>query len=207
MVQHAWGCFNLEQIKIHSNFFKECVTNNYLLAVGVYILIYSFMIAVGIPSIAPFTLLAGFLFGVVVGLLVAMTAAVLGSLLSFFVMRYLLKRFVRNRYANLLERFNTQMHHYGVSYLLMLHYSSVIPFFVINTLAALADLPLTTFIWTTIVGSAPLMLIYAVTGEQLSTIRSVGDIFSPTIILLLLLLIVLSVLPVLIKKVLHIRNP
>jgi uncharacterized membrane protein YdjX (TVP38/TMEM64 family) len=207
MMHHAWGCFDLEHIKMHSNSFKAYVTNNFLLSMGIYFVIYASMISLGIPGIAPLTMLSGFLFGIIMGFLVAIVAALVGSLIYFFVMRYILKRFVRNRYATLLERFNAQMEHYGVSYILMLHYSSVVPFFVINTLAALADLPLATFIWSTVAGSAPIILIYTFAGQQLSLLRSIRDIFSPTIILMLLLLVTLSVVPIFIKKVCQLKEP
>jgi uncharacterized membrane protein YdjX (TVP38/TMEM64 family) len=68
-------------------------------------------------------------------------------------------------------------------------------------LAALADVPLFTFMWTTAVGSLPFLLIYAFAGRQLGTITSMSELFKPHIILLLLLLALLALLPMVIRKI------
>ena len=77
---------------------------------------------------------------------------------------------------------------------------TVIPFFVINTLAGLADVPLFTFIWTTVLGSLPLLFIYSLAGRQLGEIEAVRDILKPHMVALLIILALLALLPMVIKR-------
>ena len=193
------SCISLQWVKVHSASLKTLVKANYLQSVALYCLFYATIISFGIPGVAPLTILGGYLFGII-GIIYALAGATLGCLCGFFIMRYLLGRTIRRRYAKQLEQFQRLIQRYGASYLLMIHYSSVIPFFFINTFAALADVPIFMFIWTTILGSMPLLSIYALAGRELGKIRTIGGIFSPAVIALLVLLALLAVLPVLIKR-------
>ncbi len=196
---NIFSCITLDWVKVHSSSLKASVIANYPRSVLIYCLTYATIISFGIPGVAPLTILGGYLFGAI-GIIYALAGATMGCLFGFFIMRYLLGRTIRRRYAKQLEQFQRLIKRYGASYLLMIHYSSVIPFFFINTLAALADVPVFTFIWTTIAGSIPLFTIYALAGRELGQLKSISDIFSPTIIALLVLLAILAVLPVLFKR-------
>lgn len=190
---------SLEQIQTHSIAFKAFVGEHYIAAVLLYIAIYACTIAVGIPGVAPLSLLGGYLFGVLLGTVYGAFGATVGSLLAFVIVRYLLKNWVMRRYGRQIVGFNEQMRKYGANYLLMVHYASVIPFFFINTLAAISDVGWWTFIWTTVAGFIPLAVIYSFAGRELGTIESVGDILSAPIIAVFVLLIVLAFLPIVIK--------
>ncbi len=189
----------LEQIKTHSITFKYFVDQHYLPAVLVYMGAYALTVAFGVPSVAPFSLLGGFLFGVFWGTAYGACAATAGSLLAFFVIRYVLRSWVQRRYRIQLERFNEHMRSYGANYLLIVHYASIIPFFFINSLAAVADVDWWTFTWTTVAGFIPLASVYAFAGRELATIKSMSDIMSPPIIAILVILVCLALLPVIIK--------
>ena len=189
----------LDQIKVHSIAFKGFVDTHYVASVFIYAGIYALTIAVGIPGVAPLSLLGGFLFGVLLGTIYGALGATIGSLVAFCIVRYVLRNWVQQRYGHQFSRFNAQMRKYGANYLLMVHYASVIPFFFINSLAALSDVHFWTFIWTTVVGFIPLALIYSYAGRELSTVESIKDILSPSLMAIFGLLILLAFLPILIK--------
>jgi uncharacterized membrane protein YdjX (TVP38/TMEM64 family) len=190
---------SFEQIQAHSLAFKHFVGTHYIVAVLVYIGIYALTIAVGIPGVAPLSLLGGYLFGVWLGTVYGAFGATIGSVIAFFVVRYLFKAWVMRRFGARFEGFNKQMRQYGANYLLMVHYASIIPFFFINTLAAISDVGWWTFIWTTVAGFIPLAVIYSFAGRELGTIESMQDIVSPPIIAVFILLILLAFLPIIIK--------
>jgi len=192
--------FTLEQAKSQSLSFKEYADVHYGLSVAFYLLAYISIIAFGIPGVAPLSLLGGFLFGIIPGIIFSLIGITGGSLFSYFIMRNFLRKVIRRRYEQQLKKFDIQMERYGSSYLLMIHFSTVVPTFVINALAALANISVTTFIWTTLVGSFPLSTIYVIAGQQLSKIKTIGEIFSPTIILLFVILILLAVVPFIVRK-------
>jgi uncharacterized membrane protein YdjX (TVP38/TMEM64 family) len=190
---------SLEQIQTHSIAFKAFVGEHYIVAVLLYMAIYAATIAIGIPGVAPLSLLGGYLFGVLLGTVYGAFGATVGSVVAFVIVRYLLKNWVKRRYGRQIVGFNEQMHKYGANYLLMVHYASIIPFFFINTLAAISDVGWWTFIWTTVVGFIPLAVIYSFAGRELGTIDSARDILSAPIIAVFVLLIVIAFLPIVIK--------
>jgi len=193
--------FTLERLKNDRIWLMDIVNQNYASSVGLYILFFALIVAIGIPAVGPLTLLGGFLFGVWFGLLYAFIGAITGVTTLFLMVRYIISSTIRRRYAKQLSQFSARIHSYGYSYLLTMHLMSVVPYFVIATVAGLTDVSLFTFVWTAAVGSLPLLAIYAFAGQQLGSIGSMKDILSPQIILALVLLGLLALLPIFIRRI------
>ena len=191
---------SLDYLKARSHSIKAGLETDYIGYVVYYVLTYTFLIAVTLPVSGPLTLLGGYLFGLLPGFMYALWAACLGSTISFLTIRYFLGSLLRDRYKVKLERFNEKINAYGYSYLLTLQLLSVLPYVLINILAALTNVPLIAFIWTTILGSIPLLFIYALAGRQLGHISSVSDILSAEMLLMLVLLAMLALLPMVFKR-------
>lgn len=192
--------FVLERLQADSAYLKQLVEHNYFFAIIVFILVYVVIIATALPVVAPLTMLGGFLFGVFPGVAAASIGATLGATSSFLIVRYLMRNTIRQRYQSQLDGFKNKIKEYGYSYLLTLQLVGVIPYFVTNTLAALADVPLFPFMWTTAVGSFPFLLVYAFAGRQLNTMESMRDIVKPSMLLLFAALALLALLPMFIRK-------
>lgn len=190
----------LSYVQEKSSALCHLVKENYWVAVIIYMIIYILIIACALPAVAPLSMLGGYLFGLVRGFLFALTSATLGSTIYFLLMRYVFSNLAKNKFGDRLTQFNERMKKYGATYLLTLQLLTIIPFFVINTFAALADVSLPTFIWTTIVGTIPLQGIYVFAGQELSTINSVKDILKPPILMLFFLLALLAFLPMIIRR-------
>jgi len=193
--------FTFSKLKENHLFLKQFVQNHYLLSVIIYIGLYSLFIACALPFVMPFALIGGFLYGAVFGLMYASISCLIGSLISFLVLRYLIVHWVRNWHSPRIDSFNQQIQKYGYSYLLMLHFLTVVPMFVINMVAAMAKVPLFTVIWVTLIGTFPLNLLCVIAGKQLSRIHSVKEIFSPQIMILLALLAGVAIAPIIIRKI------
>lgn len=190
----------LSAMKENRAYLEAVVQTNYLRAVAIFIVIYIAVIAVAMPGVPPLTMIGGFLFGLIPGGIYASIAATIGTTISFLLIRYVLSGVIRGKYAQKLERFNEKIASHGVvGYLLTMQLMGVIPYFVINTLAALTDVPFRSFLWTTYVGSLPIIFIYAFAGRQLYLVESVSDIFSPSIIALLVFLVLLTLMPLFLK--------
>ena len=192
--------FSLSALKSKDHFLHRMLNYNYYGTVIAYILLFIVMIGLSIPGSAALTLLGGYLFGVFYSIIYSFTGSLLGSLTAFLIFRYGIANTMYERYAARIEIFKTQMNRYGVSYLLMLHFLVVVPYLVINALAALSGISVWTFIWTTTVGGLPIICVYSFAGKQLSYINEISDIFSPTVILAFLMLIGLALIPIIIKK-------
>jgi len=193
--------FTLQKIQQNHRCLKLFVQKNYLLSVFIYIGTYSLLLACALPIVMPLALIGGFLYGVLWGVLYAGTSCLLGSLISFLILRYVVAHWIRDWHDERIARFNEKLQKHGPSYLLMLHFLSVIPLFVINFLAAMARVPLMTVMWVTLVGTLPLNALSVIAGTQLSSIHSFKDIFSPTIMLLLALLAVVAIAPLFMKHI------
>lgn len=192
--------FSLSALKSDDHFLRRMLRHNYYGTVITYIAIFVIMIGLSIPGSAGLTLLGGYLFGVFYSVLYSLAGSVIGSLTAFLIFRYGIARAMYERYATRIEIFKKQMKQYGVSYLLLLHFFVVVPYLVINALAALSGVSIWTFIWTTALGGLPIVCVYSFAGRQLSYINSISDIFSPAVILAFFMLIGLSVMPIMIKK-------
>lgn len=193
--------FTIEQLKKNNECLAVYVKDHYFFSVLAYIAVFSIMVACGLPLIFPLSLIGGFLYGLIPGLLFATLSCLIGSLFSFIVLRYVVSDWVRSWHNERIDRFNQQINKYGYNYLLMLHFLSVVPIFVINLLAAIAKVPLRTVAWVTVLGTLPLNFLCVMAGKELSTITSFKDIFSPTILLLLAILVVIALVPMVIRKI------
>lgn len=192
---------NLDTIKLHRDYLQYLVLNSYGIAVGLFIATYMAIVILSLPLSAMFTVVGGYLFGTASTVLFTNIAGTIGALLSFLMFRYLFGQRIQERFQQRLLTFNQAMEENGSYYLLFVHFIAVVPFFLINILAAFTNVSLWTFIWTTSIGILPGSIIYAFAGQQLTTIASVRDVFSTNVLCALGLLAMLALAPVAIKKI------
>ncbi len=193
--------FTLEKFKEHREWFIQMVQGRYVLSSFLYILFYTIGMAFSFPSASLFTLAGGFLFGFIPGAIYSCIGATLGAAIAFSLVRNFVGNRFQKKYAKQLETFNKSLEEDGISFLLFVRLIAVIPFFLINICAGFSNVSLWTFVWTTAVGIIPGSLVYSFAGQQLHTIDSVRDIFSPKVIAAFLLLASLALLPLIIKKI------
>lgn len=180
------------------------VTQYPISSVCLYIFLSAVTIGVGLPVIVLISLLGGFLFGTVLGTLYATIGATLGVFVLFCVFQYLIAYTEFNLsdswYGKQLSQFSNQLRYHGDSYLLTMHWMTFIPFSLIAAVAAAVEVPPAVVVWTTIVGSVPMIFIYALAGRELGTIDSPTDIFSWKVMVSFGLLALLALIPILIQR-------
>lgn len=191
----------LENLQAQGADLRDLTSANYALAVGIYVALYIAVVALSVPGATIMTLAGGFLFGTLLGALYVNIGATVGAIVVFLFARYLFGKSLQGRYKDRLKKFNREFKENGVSYLFMLRFIPIFPFFLINIFAGLTEVSLFTFAWTTMLGIIPGSLVYTFAGRQLSTISSVGDIFSPNMLLAFVLLGVFALVPVVYKRV------
>jgi uncharacterized membrane protein YdjX (TVP38/TMEM64 family) len=131
---------------------------------------------------------AGALFGLWPGLLLVLIATSIGSTIAFFDSRYLLRDWVKRRFARRIEAIDRGIAAHGGVYLLALRFNPVIPYWLVNLAMGLTAMRLRTYVALTVAGLVPATFIYVSAGTQLATIDSPGDIVSPGLLATLLLL-------------------
>lgn len=190
-----------ENLRRNSLILHAAVNAHYLLSVFLYIIIYAVSVAFSVPGAAILTIAAGFLFSTIPGTVYVNIGATSGALAAFLSARYLTGNWLQNRYGQQLKQFNKELSENGHLYLLTLRFIPVVPFFIINILAGLTNIPIKTFLWTTSLGIIPGSLVFAFAGTQLNTIKAAGDIFSGKLMTAFFLLALFSLLPVIINKI------
>lgn len=200
-IVHFWlrDYFTLESIRTYSALFKTYVEQYFFSSLFVYVILVSIGVALAVPIIMPATILAGYLYGAVVGGMVSVIAGVLGSCAVFLLVRYL-STGLHQQFGKQLKKFDEQMEKQGVLYLLMLQFSTVVPFFVINTVAGLSRISFFSFVVTTAIGISPLLFINAYAGRKLGELSSFKDVMQPQVIVLFVIFILIVLGVILIKR-------
>jgi uncharacterized membrane protein YdjX (TVP38/TMEM64 family) len=191
----------LDMVKQQRSALQQAVQSHYLLSLALFFLVYLVTTTLALPIAALLTLLGGFLFGTIVGTCIVITAATVGSIFLFLGIRYLFQKPITSRYQEQSLWLDQHIKKYGSNYLLAVRLAAIIPFFIVNIIAGLTSLPLTTYAWTTFVGIIPGTFVYAFAGRHLGNIQSIADIFTTPIMLSFLLLGLLALLPAILKMI------
>jgi uncharacterized membrane protein YdjX (TVP38/TMEM64 family) len=186
----------------------ESVSEHYLLAIVLYILLYIAVVAFSIPGATVLTLLGGFFFGGVSGLagvglgtVYVNIGASAGAFLVFLAARYFLGDMVHEKYGDRLEKFNKELEENGKNYLLTMRFIPIFPFWMINLLAGVAKVKPITFLWTTSLGIIPGSAVYSYVGYAFGSVGGEAQTVIRNVVVALVALAVVSLVPVVLKKV------
>lgn len=190
---------SLENLIKYRDLLTIFIANNMVVAGSIYVIVYIITISLSLPGASILTISGGFLFGFV-GLPLVLIGATVGAMCNFIAGRYIFGDAIQTKYAEKLAKFNQEVDENGASYLLSLRLTPIFPFFVINLIASVSKIKLSTFVWTTFVGIIPGSGIYWYAGTTLTTIDSTKNILSPNVLIAFTFLAAISVIPIFIKK-------
>jgi pyruvate/2-oxoglutarate dehydrogenase complex dihydrolipoamide dehydrogenase (E3) component/uncharacterized membrane protein YdjX (TVP38/TMEM64 family) len=156
--------------------------------VAVFFAIYVGVAALALPGAALLTLAAGAIFGLAWGGVIVSFASSIGATLSFLLCRFVMRDWVRQRYASRLQAVDRGIEREGAFYLFTLRLIPAAPFFVVNVLMGLTGLRTWTFYWVSQLGMLAGTIVYVNAGTQLAAIDSPRGILSPALIGAFLLL-------------------
>jgi uncharacterized membrane protein YdjX (TVP38/TMEM64 family) len=140
------------------------------------------------PAAPVLGITAGALFGLWPGLLLVLVASTIGSTIAFLDSRYLLRDWVKRRFARRIAPIDRGMERHGALYLLMLRFNPIVPYWLVNLAMGVTAIGLKTYVALTPAGLMPATFLYVNAGTQLATIDSARDVLSPGVLLALLLL-------------------
>jgi uncharacterized membrane protein YdjX (TVP38/TMEM64 family) len=194
------SCLTLENVQRHAVWLQEQVTHYYWRTVALYGLCYLAVVLASLPVVFVMNMVGGYLFGVVAGVLYAIVAATLAAVIYFLLVRYVIGSYLQERYAQKLALFNQKFEVQGGLFLLTCRLIPVIPFFMVNLLAGLLTISMSTFIWTTAVGIFPSTSVFVYLGIGLNKINSFADLLSLDMLLLFALIVLVFVLPLIMLR-------
>jgi uncharacterized membrane protein YdjX (TVP38/TMEM64 family) len=160
--------------------------------------LYVIVVALSLPGATIMSLAIGALFGLWQGTLLVSFASSIGATLAFLTSRYLLRGYVQHHFGDKLKRINEGMAKDGALYLFMLRLVPIFPFFLINLLMGLTQIPTRTFYWVSQLGMLAGTMVYVNAGTQLAHIDSLSGILSLRVLLSFALL---GVFPLIAKRI------
>lgn len=189
----------LEMIQSRSGALRDQVQAHPWWAASVFFAAYVGLTVMSFPGTVVLTLLAGALFGLIGGTLLVSFASNIGALIAMLISRFLLRDWVQRRFAKQVSSINRGLDRDGSFYLFTLRLIPLVPFVLLNPALGLTRVGFWTFWWTTQLGMLPGNIIYVNAGRQLSRVREISDILSPSMIGTLVLL---AVFPLIANKML-----
>lgn len=186
----------------HNEWLLRQVAENAVASFLIYSAAYILVIAFSIPGGTIMTLVGGYLFGTLIGGTATVLGATIGACLVFLAAKTALGGLFREKAGSALLRMEEGFQANALSYLLVLRLVPIFPFWLVNIVPALLEVPLRTYFIGTLVGIIPGTFVYASVGAGLGTLLAQGQtpdlgiIFNLEILLPLIGLSLLSLLPV-----------
>lgn len=143
---------------------------------------YVIVTALSLPLAVWMTLAAGALLGFWHGLILVSFASSLGATLAFLAARFLLRDWVRAKLGNRAKTIEEGVARDGAFYLFTLRLIPVVPFFAVNLLMGLTQIPARVFYAVSQAGMLAGTAVFINAGTQLAEIDSVGGIVSPKLL-------------------------
>ncbi len=197
---------SLDTLHVHRASLVAWVDSHELLAMAAYVLLYVGVVAFSLPGGVYLTLAGGFLFGAVVGATLAVISATAGATIVFLFAKNLFGDRIVDRLAAQHPELVRGVRENAWSYLLVLRFIPLFPFFLVNLVAPLAGVGLSTYAFTTLVGILPGTAIYALAGAGLGSVLdrggaiSINSVLTPEVLASLVGLAVLSLVAIPIGK-------
>jgi len=172
------------------DFYRDIYAQSPVATVAVFLAIFVVGTGCSLPVTAAMAVLSGVVFGTFTGFLVSSIATTLGGTLALYSSRFLFHDLIERRFPGHITLVNKGISKEGAFYLFGLRMIPVIPFGVLNLLMGLTSMRVPVFMFATLCGMVPVLLILSYTGSQLGNIESftVSAVFTPGLLLALALL-------------------
>lgn len=203
LVGYATGLHNYlsaQAISDNKGMIDAFVRDNFMLAVGAYLLTYIVAVSVSFPGASLLTIAGGAIFGWFIGGTLTIIGATIGASIIFLIAKtsigdYLSKK-AGPRMAKLSEGFRED----AFNYLLIIRLAPVVPFWISNIAPAFFGMDLWRYALATFIGIIPGTYAYSFIGDQVGAAVGGSDIVSK-VTLGLGALALASVIPLIVKWV------
>jgi uncharacterized membrane protein YdjX (TVP38/TMEM64 family) len=151
---------------------QRAVAERPVLAVAAFVTGYLAVCTLNLPGATALTMTAGAVFGVPAGLLIVSVSSTVGAVLALAVARTLLQSRIRARYPDLVSWIEGRGGEDSAWLLLAMRLFPGMPFFLVNLLFAMTDLPIRRFAWVSQLGMLPAATLYLSAGQELARMGS-----------------------------------
>uniref|UniRef100_A0A8C4QN80 Transmembrane protein 41B n=1 Tax=Eptatretus burgeri TaxID=7764 RepID=A0A8C4QN80_EPTBU len=175
----------------------------YIQVMVMYFTMYIFLQTFAIPGSIFLSILSGFLYPFPLALFLVCLCSAIGAsfcyLLSYFVGRPIVHKYLSERVASWAGHVNKHKEHL-LNYIIFLRVTPFLPNWFINITSPIINVPLGVFFTGTFIGVAPPSFVAIKAGTTLYQLTTAGDAVSWSSIFILMAFALLSLLPVLFKK-------
>ena len=179
------------------------VQNNFVLAMGTYLIIYIVAVSISFPGASFLTIAGGAIFGWLVGGTLTIFGATIGASIIFLVAKTSLGDFLAEKAGPRMSKLRDGFQKDAFNYLLTLRLAPVVPFWITNLAPAFFGMDLGRYALATFLGIIPGTYAYSFIGEQVGTSFEKESNIVTNVTLGLAALAVASVVPLIVK---YIRN-
>lgn len=200
---YQWLTF--DSLKAHRQLLLAWSEQNFTLVVAGFIAVYTLAVACSFPGATFLTLAGGFLFGPVLGTTCVVMGATLGAFIVFMAIDLALRDWVTKKAGKWLQIMESGFNKNAFSYLLVLRFIPLFPFWLVNIVPPLFGVSKRTFLITTLIGIIPGSFVFVTIGSGLGSIFDANQVpnlnvlLDPHILWPLQGLVALSLLPVVYK--------
>jgi len=210
--------FTLSSLIKHRGELAGFVSDNLVIAMVVYVLLYITIVAVSFPGASALTITSGLLFGGILAGFLTVIGATMGAVIIFLIARSSLGDVLEKKAGPFVSKMIAGFQKDQFQYLLTLRLTPVFPFWVVNIVPALLKMRVFPYALATFIGIIPGTFAFAYIGAGLDSVIAAQEVANPgcadagtcsievgalvTTDLLIALagLAVLSVIPFIIKK-------
>lgn len=167
----GWFDFiSLSSLIMHREAIGAFIGENFILGIGLYILLYAALVAISFPGASLLTIAAGFLFGGIVGAAATVIGATAGAAVIFLIARTSFGDALEKKAGRFVDKMRRGFQKDSFFYLLTLRLTPIFPFWVINIVPALLNMRLLPYTLATFLGIIPGSLAYAYIGAGLDSV-------------------------------------
>jgi uncharacterized membrane protein YdjX (TVP38/TMEM64 family) len=169
---------SFKTIGVNYDSLQAFIANNFLAAVGLYMLVYIAVVALSLPGGLFMTLSGGLLFGWKIGAPATVVAAAIGATIIFLIAKTSFGESLATKAGPWIGKLKDGFNENALSYLLFLRLVPAFPFVVVNLAPALLGVPLRTYVLGTFLGIIPGTTAFSVAGAGLgSVVASQNEIY------------------------------
>ncbi len=173
---------NFDMLSAHRDWLTVQVERYGLLANLAFVLVYAVATAFSLPFGWVLTVIGGFVFGTLAATLTVIVGATIGAVGLFLAARYAFYDALHAKAGPALRKMEQGFKENALNYLLVLRLVPLFPFWLVNLVPALLDVPLRVYVIATAIGIVPGTFVYASVGNGLGQILAAGGSPDPSII-------------------------
>ena len=158
----------------HYSEIKSMATENLVLALSAFFILYTVAVAFSLPIASPLTLIGGAIFGWL-GFGAVVTSATLGAYILFIAARGALAESLSRKAGPFMSRINAGFNKSPFYWLLALRLIPALPFWAVNIAPALLGMKTRDYILATAIGIAPGSFVYIWIGRGFDSILARGE--------------------------------